>query len=112
MAFIEIGTNQIPLGVDELLIHCPSCESSQWSDIMVTGKYFQIYWIPVFPIDKQLNIICKKCGLKRYRLPFNARIISNYDEIKSRFPHRWFTYSGIGSFVLIIITFIILRIVK
>ena len=112
MGFIKADENKIIIGVDELLIHCPSCESSQWSDIMVTGKYFHIYWIPIFPVDKELNVICKNCGLKRYGLPFNEKIINNYTEMKMRFAHPLFTYMGISIFVVFILTLFILRSLK
>jgi hypothetical protein len=112
MAFIKAGENKTIIGVDEILIYCPSCESSQWSDIMVTGKYFHIYWIPILPVDKELNIICKNCGLKRYGLSFNNKIISNYAEIKNRFSHPWFTYIGICIFIVLIMSIIMVRLLK
>jgi hypothetical protein len=112
MAFIKTGENKIIIGVDELLVYCPSCESAQWSDIMVTGKYFHLYWIPILPVDKEVNIICRNCGLKRYGLPFNQKVFSDYEEIKSRFPHPWFNYIGIGVVILFVLVMLLTQLLK
>jgi hypothetical protein len=112
MVLFKLGENKTIIGIDEVFIHCPSCESYQWSDIMVSGKYFHLYWIPIFPLDKELNIICRKCGLKRYGLSFNSKIISNYGEIKDKFRHPWYTYIGICILIVFILTIIIVRILK
>ncbi len=106
MGIIFYGSKQTPVGYDELFVKCPCCETHNWADTMVMSKYFHIYWLPMFPFDKAVNLICKKCGLKRYDLSFDARLISNLDEIKGRFRHPWFTYSGIALFSFIVVAVI------
>ena len=103
MSFIIFGTYQSPLGIEEVLIKCPSCETDQWADVMVVGKYYHIFFVPFMPTDKDLNLICNNCGLKRYNLPFDSRMLKNFDEIKGKFKHPWFAYSGIGLIILAII---------
>lgn len=112
MGLIAFGENKTIIGVEEVLVYCPSCESSQWSDIMVTGRYFHIYWIPIFPVGKDLNIICRKCGLKRYGLSFKPETISNYGEIKSKFRYRWFHYLGISGIILIAMSILLVLLFK
>src|SRR5258708_32665224 len=29
---------------------------------MVSSVYFHLYWIPMFPYDKEATVICHKCG--------------------------------------------------
>jgi hypothetical protein len=70
---------------------------------MVLSKYYHMYWLPMFPFDKTANLICKKCGLRRYDLSFDARLMSNFDEMKGKFNHPWFTYSGITIFGIIVL---------
>ena|SRR6478735_9721340 len=107
MALIIFGIRQTPIGIDELLIKCPSCEKHSWADIMVVSKYFHFFWIPFFPTEKELNIICKECGLKRYGLYFDSNLISNYSEVKEKFRHPWFTYIGVTLIIALILAIIL-----
>lgn len=106
LARIFFGVNEVPIGIDENLVRCPSCEGYNLADIMVISKYFHFFWIPIFPMEKDLNVICKTCGLKRYGMNFDSNIISNYNEIKAKFKHPWFTYIGTTIFLLIFISII------
>ena len=102
MGFIIYGVQQADIGVDELMIYCPSCEADSFADMMIVSNYYHIYFIPIVPFEKEANIICKKCGLKRYKVPFGIRLFKNYHEIKNRFKHPIYTYS-LAIFVLAII---------
>lgn len=106
MAFIVFGQKKTTIGIDEVLVRCPSCEKSSWADIQVDSLYFHFYWIPVFPYEKSVHIICNECGLKRYDLAFNANFIPTYPEIKHRFKHPLRTYSLtliVGSVIILAI---------
>lgn len=105
-ARILFGVSEVPIGIDEVLVKCPCCEGYNLADIMVISKYFHFLWIPFFPIEKDLNVICKTCGLRRYGLNFDSNMISNYNEIKSKFKHPWFTYLGATIFILIFVSII------
>ena len=106
---IKFGTQKVAIGTEEVFVRCPSCGKNSPADILVMSCYFHIYYIPVFPIEKEVSVICKECGMKRYNLPFDADIINNYEEIKSKFMHPWYTYSIIGAFLLLILLGILLR---
>src|SRR5487761_2397662 len=95
MELIIFGVGQTPIGLDEFLIKCPSCETNSWAEIMVVSHYFHFFWIPFFPTEKDANVICKTCGLKRYGMSFDKNLISNYNEVKGKFRHPWFTYIGL-----------------
>lgn len=107
MGLIFFGNRQAAIGVEELLVQCPCCETQNWADEMVLSNYCHIYWVPIFPFEKNANIICKTCGSKRYGRPFVPSIISNFQEVKSKFRHPWFTYLGAGTFSFIVIAVII-----
>ncbi len=107
MAFIIFGEKTTPIQVDEFLIKCPSCETHSWADIMVVSHYFHFYLLPFFPTDKDANVICKNCGLKRYGISFNQNLVSNYNEVKNQYRHPWFTYIGLTIIILIIFAIII-----
>jgi hypothetical protein len=107
MALIIFGVRQTAIGIDELLIKCPSCEKHSWADVMIVSKYFHFFWIPFFPTEKELNIICKECGLKRYGLYFDSNLIGNFAEVKDKFRHPWFTYIGLTLVISLILMVIL-----
>jgi hypothetical protein len=106
MGILIYGQSKTIIGIDEVLVRCPSCEKSSWADIMVESKYYHIYWLPIFPFDKTVNIFCNECGLKRYELPFISTFIPTYPEIKHRFRHPIKTYS----FLIIVIALVLVAI--
>ena len=112
MSFIIYGVKERPIGVDEVMVKCPSCEQDSWADIMVTSKYFHFYMLPIFPTEKDLNIVCQRCGLKRYNLAFEERYISNFKEIKGKFRHHWSLYAGTILAGLIILSIIVTEVTK
>ena len=103
MGLIWFGIKKADIGLDEFMIKCPSCEADNFADVMITSCYFHIYYIPIFPIDKEANIICQKCGLKRYEVPFNSKTFKDYLEIKNRFRHPLYTYTFAAIFIGIIL---------
>ena len=107
MGLVIFGSRKTTIGLDEFQIRCPSCETSSYADIMIFSKYYHIYWIPIFPFEKEANVICQNCGAKQYERPFNALLVANFSEIKNKFRHPWFTYIGIGIFSLMILGVII-----
>ena len=105
---IILGQSETIAGMDEFFVKCPVCEGSTLADVMVTSKYFHIFWIPIFPVDKDANIICKTCGVKRFGLDFNEKLIGDqYSDAKAKFRHPWFTYLGVTLFSLCILAVII-----
>jgi len=107
MAFIIYGSRKTTIGLDEFQIRCPSCETSSYADIMIVSKYYHIYWVPIFPFEKEANVICQKCGAKQYERPFNASLVVNFWEIKHKYRHPWYTYFGIGIFAIMVLGLII-----
>lgn len=97
MGIIFFGNKQTPIGLDEFLIKCPSCETHNWADVMVLSNYYHLYWVPMFPFEKNANIICKKCGLKRYGRSFDESLISNFNDVSNKFKHPLFTYASAGT---------------
>jgi len=77
------------------------------ADLMITSSYFHIYYIPLFPVSKEVNIVCQTCGLKNYGLPLNSKVVSNAAELKNKFRHPWYTYIFLGLVIFLIIAAII-----
>lgn len=104
---IFFGTKDTPIGVDEQMVYCQSCEGYAMADLMITSSYFHIYYLPLFPVSKEVNIRCQACGLKNYGLPLNSEVVSNATELNKKFGHPWYTYIFLGLFVILILVAII-----
>jgi hypothetical protein len=107
MASIIYGVRKATIGIDEFMVRCPACEADNFADVMITSNYYHVYYIPIFPFEKEVNIICEKCGLKRYNVPFDPQFFKNYYEIKNKFRHPWYTYTFVGFVALLILIGII-----
>ena len=103
MFLIKVGIKTAIIDVGEYLIKCPSCETNSWADVMVISNYWHIFFIPVFPTDKEATTICKKCGLRRNGIPFDQKLINNFGEIKDLYRHPWYTYAVTGFTGIIIL---------
>lgn len=101
MAIVFYGTKRSNIGVDEFLIKCPRCNTHQWADVMVYSVYCHIYWIPFAPVTKEVFIVCNNCELRRDREPFDSTLVGNFEEIRTKFRHPFFTYTGVVIVVLI-----------
>ena len=113
--FIKYGIARDPIDVGEFMIKWPSCETDQWADVMVSSVYSHVFYIPLFPSGKDAVVVCKKCGLRRYGVPFDSRLISNFHEVKRLYRHRLFTYTGaiiIALPFVLWLFFVIMRSVK
>jgi len=108
---IKYGIERAGIGTGEFLVKCPSCETNQWAEILVSSVYSHIYFIPLYPSDKDAYVSCKKCGLKRYGVPFNVKLINNYEEIKDKYKHPWFTYIGVGIIAIPLIVWLIIVVI-
>jgi hypothetical protein len=93
---LKYGIARAAIGTGEFLVKCPSCETDQWAQILVSSVYSHFYFIPLYPYDKDAYVCCEKCGLKRYAVPFDDKLIINYKEIKGKYKHPWYTYIGVG----------------
>ncbi len=100
MSFVDIGTSEAQIGIEDVLIYCPSCEKMTLTEMVVIGRYFQAFLIPIFPYDKIANVTCKECGLKRNELRYK------FNELKGNFSYPWYMYIG-GVIFLVFIGIVI-----
>ena len=65
---IFYGTNSSRLKDGQLNnVTCPSCENQTSITYGIFGKYFYLYWIPIFPLGKTNILECNHCK-KTYKL--------------------------------------------
>lgn len=110
MGFIIYGVQKANIGIDEIWIKCPSCEADNFADVMIQSNYYHIYFIPIAPFEKEASVICQKCGLKRYNVPFTPNFFKNYHEIRSKFKHPIYTYTFVLAITFLILIAVIVSI--
>jgi hypothetical protein len=103
MGILFYGVKKAAIGIDEILSYCPSCETDTFADIYITSDYYHFYFVPIFPIEKEVTFSCKKCGLLRKDIPLTKNSVKNFDEVNRKFKHPWYTY-----FAMLFIAVIIL----
>jgi hypothetical protein len=86
------GSQKTIIGDDEILTKCPACEIDTFQEVIVTSNYYHFYYVPIFPIEKEISFICSKCGLRRYDIPLSKRTVPQFDEVNRKFKHPWYTY--------------------
>lgn len=59
---ISYGTNSKPLTEVPTSGPCSSCQSTDSVVLIPHQKYFHIFFIPIFPLGKEYEAHCKKCG--------------------------------------------------
>jgi len=107
MGILIHGVKKATIGIDEFMVKCPSCEVDCFADIMITSNYYHFWFIPMFPFEKEANIVCQRCGLRRYNVPFNSRTFKNYAEVKHKFRHPWYTYFATAFVALMVLIAIV-----
>ena len=103
------GVKKATIGMEEMMVKCPSCEVDNYADVMITSNYYHFWYVPIFPFEKEANIVYQKCRLRRYNVPFNSRTFKNYDEVKHKFRHPWYTYFVAGLVSVGVILAVLLR---
>ena len=59
---IFYGTNSSTLKNGRISnVTCPNCEKSSKMNYTIFGKYFYIYWIPIFPVGRVNVVECIDC---------------------------------------------------
>lgn len=110
MMLLPYGIKTSLINVDEYLVRCPCCEADNWADVGIISHYYHFSYLPIFPFEKDAFVVCKKCGLRRGGVPFNNKLIKDYLEVKTKYKHPWYTYTGVSLVILIILLGIIFSI--
>ena len=97
---IIFGTGSKKLGIKKIqAAKCANCESN---DMHVEGyaKYFDIFWIPIFPYSKKLFSVCGNCKQALENKEMSQHLRDKVNMIKSDFAFPWYLFSGLFLIVL------------
>lgn len=65
-------------------VKCNHCEQQESHTISIFGKYFYIYWIPIFPIGKKGISECNHCKATYERKEMSEQLKLAHDNVKRK----------------------------
>lgn len=92
---------------EAFMYECPYCEENNTTTLYVYSWYYHIFWIPLFPFDKEAMALCTECKSKRNESRFGPKLVSEFKENKYRFRHPWWTRAWLFIVVAFILTIMI-----
>ena len=96
MAFVIYGSGKKGIGIFEPPFYkCPHCEEHNTTYIVVYSVYYHMFWIPIFPYEKEAVANCSECGFRRDEIKFGPNLIKEFTEKKRGYKHPWWTWSFI-----------------
>jgi hypothetical protein len=108
MGLLIYGSRKYPIGTfDPPFYKCPKCEELHTTYVVVYSICYHVYWIPVFPYQKDAIATCSGCGFHREEVRFGPALIKEFAEKKKDYKHPWWLYS----FIILAISVIVLAII-
>lgn len=92
---------QAPLEIYE----CPSCKENK-SVIAVFAYYAHIFWIPLFPYKKTIQITCTNCQLQTEEKAMPPDLKGKMKLLKSSVSIPKYLFAGLGVIILILAGFV------
>lgn len=102
--FVIYGESSMNIAKGEEMTHCPYCGCDSTADVFVYGKYFHVFWLPFFPINKDVDLTCHRCGGKRIGPVFKKSLFKYPKHLSMSYRYRWYSYIG----VLLVVSSLIL----
>lgn len=85
-------------------VTCPNCKEQTSMTYGVFGKYFYLYWIPIFPLGKTNILECNSCK-KTFKLKELPEQIKHKFEVEKHRGIPIWHFSGLAIIVCLIISF-------
>ncbi len=83
-------------------IPCEHCGSDDaYMEYTFSQKYFQLYFIPLFPLRKKTTVYCDDCCEEYYNDEIPKAAVKKLNHIKDRYPIRTPLWMFTGTFVLV-----------
>lgn len=109
MAFLGIGKKK--LSTEAIGSKCPSCSSDEMMMVDIYARYFALFWIPVFPLGKEAQITCPKCGHKPEMHTLPASFFLETEQMKSVLSSPGYLFTG-SVLILLAAVFVAFRLIS
>ncbi len=76
--------------------HCPHCATTNNMWVLGHRNYFHIFWIPIFPLWKQLYATCDHCKgvFEKYKLKDPLLLNEFMSSQKDLRTTKWYLFTG------------------
>lgn len=88
---------------------CPNCGEIDTTDFSVFANYFQLYYIPIFPMEKHGLVMCSNCdfSLKEFEMPIDIK--EEYDYLTKDIKRPIWQYTGLIIIFLVVMWYKIIH---
>lgn len=108
MAFFIHGKQRTSIGLFEPPFYkCPNCNEHNTTYVIVYSFYYHLFWIPIFPFEKDAVANCSECSFTRTEIKFGPDLIKEFNEKRKEYKHPWWLWS-LTFFILALILAIII----
>jgi hypothetical protein len=87
---------------------CSYCHTAETQNITQFGKYFHVFWIPVFPVSTSTFSECVHCKRTNRKKEFSPELQNAYASGKSMIKRPLWHWTGLIIIGLLIVVFFIL----
>lgn len=82
---------------------CNYCETNEGQNIIEYGRYFHVFWIPMFPLGRKTFSQCEHCKSTLKKNEFNYELKKIYYENGLKLRRPWWHWAGLILIILGII---------
>ncbi len=82
---------------------CSYCENTGTQNIVQYGRYFHVFWIPVFPIGRKTFSECTHCKRTISKKDFGVELMHVFNEKKDKIKRPLWHWIGLLLFGLLVI---------
>jgi hypothetical protein len=100
---ISYGTRSKLIGTETIFEKCPSCEKQTSFDIYIYQKYFHIFWIPFFPLERTVASQCSNCKQVAQSKNMTGAFKTACESVKRNGKTPIWMFSGLGLVAIIIV---------
>jgi len=98
----KIGTYQMQNS------ECSYCEKTNSFNITEYGRYFYVFWIPLFPVGRKIFSECEHCKQTIRKKDFDPKLKNEYNQNKLKSKRPIWHWTGLILFTLLAISLAIL----
>jgi len=74
---------------------CSYCEKSDSLNITEYGRYFHVFWIPIFPLGRKIFSECEHCKQTIRKRDFDPKSKNDYNQNKSKSKRPIWHWTGL-----------------
>ncbi len=91
--FFILGVRKSRIGTQVCSSACSYCQQKDTLALIAYQNYFHVFWIPLFPLWKEVHSVCVHCKQQRRLGEFSPEMKLEGVELRKRSKTPFFTYA-------------------